>query len=587
MRHVYKNLLVLVLANIVLMYGCSKSDSESSDETETQEGVSAVYNPENDPLVNPESIFKKRLKGAISDETIYINLKASPNTLCPLFSSTHYDHIVIDQIFEKTYTNNRELNWMFSENAVFSFNESEDHTEYIVKLRKGVTWHDGTPVTAHDIVFTYDAVLDEKVPIVAFRDEVKKFTACVAIDDYTVKYTSTGKLVTTKVSLEDFPIIPKHLYEKHREAFPDLKTGKYYNTLARHPVGNGPYKIIEWIENDKIILERYEDFIGEKPFFKRVVFKIIQDMTVALLTFEKGELDVFEAIKPKQFAKETNSESFKKVGYKLYGKEWTYDYIGWNQDGSNPFFADKRVRFAMTHALDIDLVFDQVYYNLGTRCYGTYHPDAWMFNKNIQLLEYDLEKSKQLLNEAMWLVDENDGWRYKIIDGKKIKFVFEIMIPQGSATGPQIAAIFQKSLKKIGIELKTRTFEWATFVGKMLKHEYMAQMSAWVTGTDPDSGWNIWRTEQYKDGRNTGGYTNARVDALFLQGRHEFDKGKRAKIYQEIQKQLYDDQPYLWLKNRVNISVVNKRISGITFSPTGILGFYPSQREWWIDALVQ
>jgi len=583
MKNVYKILLVITLATVLFVNGCTKSESDKGVDGNIDTPV--VYNPDNDPLVNPDSIFKKRPKGAISEETIFINLKSSPNTLCPLFSSTHYDSIVLDQIFESAFTIDKKMTWIYSENAIVSFNESEDHTAYIVKLRKGVTWHDGTPVTAHDMVFSYDVVLDERVPIVSFRDEVKNFTTCVAIDDYTVKYTSSGKIATTKVSLQSIPIIPKHLYEKEREAFPDLKTGTYYNTLARHPVGNGPYKIVEWIENDKIVLERYENFVGEKPYFKRVVYKIIQDLTVALLTFEKGELDVFEAIKPKQFAKETNSESFKNVGYKACGKEWTYDYIGWNQDGSNPFFNDKRVRYAMTHALNIDLVFDQVYYNLGTRCYGTYHPDSWMFNNNIKLLEHDLEKSKKLLDEALWLIDENDGWRYKMIDGHKVKFDFEIMIPQGSATAPQIAAIFQKTLKKLGVELKTRTFEWATFIEKMLKHEYMAQISAWGTGSDPDGGWNIWRTEQYKEGRNTGGYANARVDELFFQGRHEFSKLKRAEIYKEIQKILYDDQPYLWLRNRVNLSVVNKRISGISFSPRGIMTFYPSQRNWWIDTI--
>ena len=208
-----------------------------------------------------------------------------------------------------------------------------------------------------------------------------------------------------------FPVIPKHIFEKDKKNHPDLKTGDYYLKQSRFPVGSGPYRITEWKENDKIVVELWDDYKGKKPYFKRIVFKIIPDRNMSLLSFEKGRVDVIRQLSAQQFARETNTGSFKKIGHKLWGTEWSFSYIGWNMDGSNPFFQDKGVRYAMTHALNIPLIIDKVYYNLPTKCLGVYHPESWMYNSEVKPLEYDLEKSKAYLDQAGWLVNPEDGWR--------------------------------------------------------------------------------------------------------------------------------------------------------------------------------
>jgi peptide/nickel transport system substrate-binding protein len=202
----------------------------------------------------------------------------------------------------------------------------------------------------------------------------------------------------------------------------------------------------------------------------------------------------------------------------------------------------------------------------------------------VQLLPYDLSRSAELLDEAGWKIDPADGWRYKEIDGKKIKFQFTLTYSKGPATAPKISAIFQQDLKKIGVELDTQTLEWASFVEKINHHEFQAEMAGWGTGTDPDTGWNLWRTEEYKTGRNYGGYSNGRVDELFAQGRREFDFEKRKAIYQEIHKILYEDQPYTWISNAPILCAINKRIRGVQFSPRGIYNFDPSFYAWWVPS---
>ncbi|MCH9022361.1 MAG: hypothetical protein IID32_06320 [Planctomycetes bacterium] len=564
---------VLVLLGVL---GCRKGGPGSSG------GV--AYDPSQDPLVNPAVVFSaapEDLSQIETEETLVLQLDGSPNTLNPIFVSSMYEFIVVDTLYAGLFTFDKDMKWRVNENLVESYEESEDHKTFIVKIKEGVKWHDGMSLTAADVVFTWEQILDDAVPCYAQKPSVEPITECVALDTYTVKYVQSEPLATAQWNLL-FPIIPKHVFSKEKKEHPDLKTGPYYNRQSRHPVGNGMYRIVEWKENDKIVVERNEDYIGKKPYFKKIIFKIIPDSNITLLSFEKQDIDVVRRLSAQQFALETNTERFREAGHKVWGVEWSFAYIGWNMDGSNPFFADKRVREAMTHALNLELILEKIYYNLATRCHGIYHPDSWMYNPDIELLKYDLGRSAQLLDEAGWLVDADDGWRYRTVKGERVRFSFTLTMPQGSPSAPKVAAIFQQDLKKLGVNLKTHTMEWSSFLEKIRNHEFQAEIAAWGTGTDPDTGWNLWRTEEYEKGRNYGGYSNKRVDELFLAGRREFDFGKRRAIYQEIHKRVYEDQPYLWLYNAPVLAAVNKRIRGVQLSPRGIYNFDPSFYEWWV-----
>jgi peptide/nickel transport system substrate-binding protein len=567
----YYHLPVLLLLVCLAVIGCRKpgSDSNSSDTT---------YDPSADSLVNPPSLFEsppEDLAGIATEETLFIQLDGSPNTLHPFFVSSMYDFTVVDTLYTGLFTFDKDMKWKVNDDLVVSFEESQDHTEFIVKIKPGFTWHDGAPWTAHDVVYSWQQILDPQVPALTQKPTTEPIKECIALDDYTVKFVQPEALATRHWNL-NFPIIPRHIFEKDKKNHPDLKSGDYYNQQARSPVGSGPYKLVEWKENDKIIVERWEEYAGEKPYFKRIIFRIIPDRNMSLLSFEKGEIDVIGQLTQQQFAYETNDESFRRQGYKVWGNQWDFVYIGWNMDGSNPYFQDRRVRYAMTHALNLPYIFDKVFYNLALPCSGIYHPESWMYNPQVKPLKYDLKKSAVLLDEAGWMADPQDGWRYKQVNGEKVKFQFTLLISQGSQTAPKIAAIFQQDLKKIGIEMKTRTLEWATFLEKIRNHEFQAETAAWGTGTDPDTNWNVWRTEEYEKGRNYVGYSNPRVDELFELGRKEYDFEARRKIYQEIHKLIYDDQPYTWIYNRPTLAAINKRIRGVQLSPRGIYNFDPS-----------
>jgi len=436
-------------------------------------------------------------------------------------------------LYTGPFSFDKEMDWMLNDEMVESFEESECHTIFTLKIKDGMTWHDGHPLTAEDIVFSWQQIRDPAVPCSAQKSGIEPVTECVALDKLTVKYVQPEPLATRLWNLS-FPIIPKHIFEKDKQNNPDLITGEYYVAQSRKPVGSGPYRFVEWRENEQIVVERWEDYKGVKPYFKRIVFRIIPDSKMGLLAFEKGQTHAIEQLSAQQFAHETNTPTFTRVGYKAWGEQWTFSYIGWNMDGSNPFFTDVRVRTAMTHALDLDRIIENVFYNLATPCHGIYHPSSWMYNPAVERLTYDPQKSAALLDEAGWTVDPGDGWRYKDIGGINVRFKFTLLMPDGSPTAPLIAAMLQHDLKKLGIDMKTHRLEWSTFLDKVSKHEFQACTAAWGTGTDPDTGWNLWRTDQYKDGRNYIGYSNPRVDGLFeasyLPGDPQ-DHLRRAAIY--------------------------------------------------------
>ncbi len=551
-----------------------------------------LYDPTTDPLVNRPATYLPPPEDQsliARDDELYRNISGNPGSLNPLFGSSTYEFYLTGVMFEGLFTFDADMQWQVNHNVVADFKESDDHLEYIVKMKPGLTWHDGHPYTAEDVVFSWENILDTRVPCPAVRTGTDKVVKVEALDSLTVRMVHETALPTNKWNAQ-FPIVPKHLYEVDKANNPDLKSGEYYTKLNRNPIGNGPYRFVEWKNDDKIVFERWDDYYGPKMAYKRHIFRIIPNPNILMFAFQKGDVDEFR-MNPQQFATQAlvGSDFDKAGGVKVWSPQWAYSYIGWNQDGSNPFFNEKKVRRAMTMACDIDRMRRLLTYDLYEPCLGMFHPDSWMFNPSVQRIPYDLDASADLLDEAGWKTDdEKEGWRYKEVDGRPVRFEFTMIIPQGSSLGAKIATIFQENLQSIGVKMNTQTIEWATFMERTRKHEFQASTAAWGTGTDPDSGWNLWHSEQCdpegKSGRNYGCFKNARVDELFELGRHEFDAEKRASYYQEIHAIVYEEQPYTFLFNRGTFWGLHERIQGVTASPRGIFNFNPAEQAWWTPA---
>ena len=184
---------ILVAALSLSAVNCRKPGTGSSTSS------SPTYDPRNDPLVNPPSLLEpppEDISKINTDETLYITLGANPNTLNPLFVSSHYDFMVVNPLYTGLYTFGKDLIWRLNDEMVESFEESEDHTEFILKIKPGFKWHDGNPWTAHDIVYSWQQILDPQVPCQTQKPTTEPITECVALDDYTIKYVQPEPLAT-------------------------------------------------------------------------------------------------------------------------------------------------------------------------------------------------------------------------------------------------------------------------------------------------------------------------------------------------------------------------------------------------------
>jgi peptide/nickel transport system substrate-binding protein len=545
-----------------------------------------AYELEADPLVNPPELFMEldetQTNPVSGDDTFVRLLIGEPRTLNPLFyvkDGFYFLEVLYDSLFV------RDQNMRYGPNPsrVVSMDESADRRVTTIHLRPDLTWHDGHPWTAEDIRFSWQAITDDRVPASAWKRHGALIEDVRVIDATTLEIVHQMASPTNAMNMS-FPIIPAHIYGKadEREQDPSLQRSAYYNTHNRDKiVGSGPYRFVEWITNDRIVVERWEDYSWQKPHFKRQVFKIQPDRNMALLLFKKGEVDeIF--LTPMQFATQTNDSDYARHGVKGFGDRWMFAYVGWNMDGSNPFFGDARVRKALAHAYDGEKVLRDVTYGLYQPTVGLFAPDHYCFNDDINPIPYDTGAAAALLDEAGWFVNVDDGWRYKDVNGKPVKFEFELGMAQSFADAVRMAEIYRNDLRKLGIEMRTRVLENAAFNQGAQRHEFDAIVDTIVAAADPDQWWSFYHSDQYPHGRNLVGYKNDHVDALLSKGRSEFEPGKRASYYSEIQELIYDEQPHLFLWRYSTLHGFNKGLRGVQLGPDGPFMFYPGHRAWWM-----
>lgn len=468
--------------------------------------------------------------------------------------------------------------------TVKSWQVSKDRMYDKVVLRDDCVWSDGKPITAHDVVFSFKTILDERIPIPAVRSQTEDLRWVEAYDDYTVVFFHKESS-PTNVWKVNFPIIPKHVYEVGLEADTTLQDSDYHVKLENDPIVGGAYKLVKRERGQEIVLERRDDYymrngkqVRDKPFFKTVRFRITQDLNVALLSLKKGELDEM-ILSPEQWTQQTSDSEFYDRNTKVRGVEWVYFYFGWNMnEPSAPFFKDLRVRKAMGYAFEHEEL-------LKTLCFGLYEPSAGIFHSEAQMApkpmpapyEYDIDKAEELLDEAGWVDSNGNGIRDKMIDGKLVEFDFTIIcsnVPQRIS----ICNLLRQNLKQVGITCNVRPLEATVLSDALVKHKYQANFGGWGTGADPSTLKNIWKTGE---GRNFNGYSNPEVDKLLKQAEMEFDRDKQMAYYAKIHQLIYEDQPVTFLYIQSSFYGFNKRLRGYRFSPRGPYHYGPGFSSIW------
>jgi len=463
----------------------------------------------------------------------------------------------------------REMNYYGAKDTVVSWQTSKDHLVDKFALRDDLTWSDGEPITAHDVEFSFKVIMTDAVIVPAVRQGTDRLKWVQAYDDHTVVFFHKEALATNTTNMA-FPIIPKHIYEKTIVDDPTMVRSQAHSHLEDHPVTGGPYELTKRVRNQEFVVRRRESWymhdgnqVRPKPYFKEIRVKVIEDMNTALLALEAGQIEQM-ILRAEQWTNQTNGADFYRRNTKVTAPEWTEFHFVWNL--KTPYFSDRRVREAMSWAFDYHEFLHTINHDLYQACQGTFHPTSWMFPKDPpEPYHQNLDKAEDLLDAAGWTDSDGDGIRDKEISGHRVPFEFTLITYQTEA-GIQAATLMKESLGKIGVVCNVKPTEFTVMQQLNQDHTFEASMGGWGSGTDPSTSLNIYGTGEM---RNYGNYSNLRVDELFEQGLHEFDRDKRAKIYGEINNVLWHDQPYTWLFYRNGFYAFSKKLRGYNLSPQG------------------
>ncbi|VAX25335.1 Oligopeptide ABC transporter, periplasmic oligopeptide-binding protein OppA (TC 3.A.1.5.1) [hydrothermal vent metagenome] len=447
-----------------------------------------------------------------------------------------------------------------------SWDISEDQRTIKFHLRDDVKWHDGAPWTSGDLQFQYEMMIHPDVPS-AYKETFLQIEKTETPDDFTFIVTFKEPFAPALARLSGMGGLPRHLLSKTKPV--DL----IKSPLARKPVGNGAWRFVKWQAQTKIVVESNPDHYDGRPMIRQAVTRIIPDTATQFLELKSGGIDMM-ALRPLQYLKQTDTKFFKDnyVKYKYLGNGYTY--LGYNL--KRPLFADKRVRQALTYAIDKNEVIEGVLLGLGQVATGPFKPGSWAYKNDVKKYEYSPQKAKALFAEAGWIDTDGDGTLDK--DGKL--FEFEIVTNQGNNLRSKTAEIIQQKLKKVGVKVNVRVIEWSSFINNFInKRDFDACILGWGLGLDPDQ-YSIWHSSKTGEHEfNFVSYSNSEADEILEKARRTFDQEERKKYYFRFQDILADEQPYTFLYVAEALPVVSKRIRGIV---PGLSGISYNFDKWWV-----
>ena len=441
---------------------------------------------------------------------------------------------------------------------------SDDQKTITFKLKENLFWADGTPLTSDDVLFTWRLVTDPNTRTPYASDYLLvKDTQTPNKQTFTVTYEQNyAPALDTWASLQ---ILPKHV----------LKDEDINNTFfSRKPTGSGYYQLDQWINGQQVTLKRNKNSTQGQALIEKLTSRIIPDTSSQFLELIADNIDLMN-INPIQYQRvfPSREDLKQKIGlYKELGNGYTY--LGFNLKQAP--FNDPKVRQAMNYAINKEEIIKGVLLGLGEAIASPYKPGTRWDNESLSPYPYDPSKALALLKEAGY---QKNTAGILVKDGKP--FEFEILTNQNKQR-EMTAVLVQRRLKEIGIDVKIRVLEWASFINRFIKTgDFKAVVLGWSLSLDPDQ-FNIWHSSQQGPGQfNFVGYENPRVDELLELGRRELDNDKREEIYHEFSKLLLEDSPIVYLYAGYGLSAINKRVQGIK-KPAPPAGIYQNSYEWFI-----
>ena len=465
--------------------------------------------------------------------SITIAPAADAKTINPLKASDSYSLYSVYLMYDPMFTIGNDLKPV---PVLVEKYENQDDKTYIFHLRKDVKFHDGTPLTAEDVKFTYDFIRDKKNGnrYAVYYDLVEEIEV---LDAHTVKFVTREPYAPLVANL-NLCIAPKHIAERDPNAL-DLK-----------PVGSGPYQFVSWQPQEKMVLKANPNYwVKGVPKIQNVTIKPIGEATTRLVALETGAIDIADHIPPSQ-TKVLRSKGIKVLATQPNG----YNMLTFNE--TKKPFNDKRVREAMTLALNRAEIVDFVWYGQSRLLNSPIIPDSWAYESKVKNYGQDIKRAKELLAEA----------------GYPNGFEFTLSL-EADDNVKRFVEIAQQQWAKIGLKGTMVAKEWGAFFNDITSGKY--SVCAWQSLDQKDPDVPLYRMFHSKNwapnGYNWIFFKNLEMDQILDEARTTLDQNRRKVLYSKVQMILTENFVNIYLAEYKKFIAMSADVEGFYYSPYAYL----------------
>ncbi len=417
--------------------------------------------------------------------------------------------------------------------------ENPTPTTYVARLRHGVLFHDGHELTSADVVFTFRSLMDPALGSLR-QGAYRALAAVEALDRYTVQFTLKAPFTAFPINVSAIQIVPDG-------AGPELRN---------HPIGTGPYRFVGYAADDRVELAAFDGYWQGAPRNDGLILKIVPDEVMRALEVRKGTMDiVVNDVSPDIFYQLRQDPALQTTT----GPGVDCQYIGLNF--ADPLLRDVRVRQAIAHAIDREAIVAYLRRGLAAPALSLLPPLSWAFEPDVATFDHDPAKARALLDAAGY--PDPDG------DGPGARFRLTMKISNVEFNRLQ-SSVIQEDLRKIGVALDVRTYEFATLFADVIGGNFQLYTLQWTGGAlaDPDILRRVFHSSQVPPaGFNRGHYGNPTLDDLLDRAAASRDDSERHELYSEAQRLIAADLPYIYLWYKTNFAIARRDLTGVRLNP--------------------
>lgn len=460
--------------------------------------------------------------------------------------------------------------------------------EVTFKLRRGVMFSDGTPMTSEDVKFTFDWINNPEVNAPRDRAYLVYLKDIVTNGPHEVTFRFASPYYMNLETVGGTSVMSRKFYGKFKP--------NDYNERTGLLIGTGAYRLEDpenWAPGKPIELVRNERYWGMRGTFDKMVFREIEDESAEMVMFGNGQFDIMVCF-PEQYDKLKADPNVVKMSthQEIQSPLSGYAYIGWNQkrkvnDKEVPTpFDDVRVRRAMTMLIDRDRMCKEIFLGYATTATGPFDPNGPQSDPSIKPLPFDVAGAKTLLAEAGFADRNGDG----IIEGPAGEPLrFKLAYVGASATYQRVAFFLKDAFARAGVVMEPEPLDWPVLLDRIKRGDFDACHLRWGGVVESDA-YQIFHSSQIKDqGDNRTSYSNPKTDALIEKARRTIDAKERMKVWQEVHRQLHEDQPYTFMFNQKALRFYNGRIANVGKTKLGqnYMQYYPNPNPWFVPRAKQ